>query len=204
MGFENQATAVKGFFSNIGKRNLIIAGTVLLIGAAVVVNWLLFSGSSKTEGYDGYQSASDLITSHGSAGDDLSAGQTDDTGDGAGTVSDVSDNYFASTQVSRQRARDEAIEVLQGVVDNDASDDATKAQALADISQIAKDMEAEANIETLIMSKGFEQCVAVINGDAASIVVKSDGLIASQISQINEIVYEQAGISPVNITIIQK
>lgn len=204
MGFENQATAVKGFFGNIGKRNLIIAGTVLLIGAAVVVNWLLFSGSSKTEGYDGYQSASDLITSHGSAGDDLSAGQTDDTGDGAGTVSDVSDNYFASTQVSRQRARDEAIEVLQGVVDNDASDDATKAQALADISQIAKDMEAEANIETLIMSKGFEQCVAVINGDAASIVVKSDGLIASQISQINEIVYEQAGISPVNITIIQK
>jgi stage III sporulation protein AH len=65
-------------------------------------------------------------------------------------------------------------------------------------------MEAEANIETLIKSKGFEQCVAVINGDAASIVVKSDGLIASQISQINEIVYEQAGISPMNITIIQK
>jgi hypothetical protein len=65
-------------------------------------------------------------------------------------------------------------------------------------------MEAEANIETLIMSKGFEQCVAVINGDAASIVVKSDGLIASQISQINEIVYEQAGISPMKITIIQK
>ena len=94
--------------------------------------------------------------------------------------------------------------MLQGVVDNDQADEATRAQALADISQIARDMEAEANIETLIMSKGFEQCVAVINGDAASIVVKSDGLIASQISQINEIVYEQAGISPINITIIQK
>lgn len=204
MGFENQATAVKGFFGNIGKRNLIIAGTVLLIGAAIVVNWLLFSDSAKADGYDGYQSASDLITSYGgSTGNNLSAGQTDGT-DQANVADDVSDNYFASTQVSRQRARDEAIEVLQGVVDNAQSDEATKAQALADISQIAKDMEAEANIETLIMSKGFEQCVAVINGDAASIVVKSDGLLASQISQINEIVYEQAGISPVNITIIQK
>ena len=204
MGFEDQTTAVKGFFGNIGKRHLIIAGTVLLIGAAVVVNWLLFSGSSTpTDGYDGYQSASDLITSHGSAeGDrDLSAGQSEEENNQA---DDVSDNYFASTQVSRQRARDEAIEVLQGVVDNDQADEATRAQALADISQIARDMEAEANIETLIMSKGFEQCVAVINGDAASIVVKSDGLIASQISQINEIVYEQAGISPINITIIQK
>jgi len=203
MGFEDQTTTVKGFFGNFGKRHLVIAGTVLLIGAAVVVNWLLFSGSDKpTDGYDGYQSASDLITSHGSSENknDLSAGQDGEEDN----VSDVSDNYFASTQVSRQRARDEAIEVLQGVIDNDKSDDATKAQALADISQIAKDMEAEANIETLIKSKGFEQCVAVINGDAASIVVKSDGLIASQISQINEIVYEQTGISPIKITIIQK
>lgn len=201
MGFEEQTASAKGFFRNFGKRHLIIAGTVLLIGAAVVVNWLLFSGNNEEEGYDGYQSASDLITSYGQGNADQSAGKTEGEENKA---DDVSDNYFASTQVSRQRARDEAIEVLQSVVDNDKSDDATKAQALADISQIAKDMEAEANIETLIMSKGFEQCVAVINGDAASIVVKSNGLVASQISQINEIVYEQAGISPVNITIVQK
>jgi stage III sporulation protein AH len=202
MGFEEQGTAGKGFLANFGRRQLIIVGTVLLIGAAVAVNWLMFSGEGEG-GYDGYQSASDLITSHGSADEknNLSAGQEGAEGDEA---TDVSDSYFASTQVSRQRARDEAIEVLQGVIDNEKSDDATKAQALADISQIARDMEAEANIETLIKSKGFEQCVAVINGDAASIVVKSDGLIASQISQINEIVYEQAGISPMNITIIQK
>jgi stage III sporulation protein AH len=202
MGFEEQGTAGKGFLANFGRRQLIIVGTVLLIGAAVAVNWLMFSGEGEG-GYDGYQSASDLITSHGSADEknNLSAGQEGAEGD---EVTDVSDSYFASTQVSRQRARDEAIEVLQGVIDNEKSDDATKAQALADISQIARDMEAEANIETLIKSKGFEQCVAVINGDAASIVVKSDGLIASQISQINEIVYEQAGISPVKITIIQK
>ena len=202
MGFEEQGTAGKGFLANFGRRQLIIVGTVLLIGAAVAVNWLMFSGEGEG-GYDGYQSASDLITSHGSADEknNLSAGQEGAEGD---EVTDVSDSYFASTQVSRQRARDEAIEVLQGVIDNEKSDDATKAQALADISQIARDMEAEANIETLIKSKGFEQCVAVINGDAASIVVKSDGLIASKISQINEIVYEQAGISPVKITIIQK
>ena len=131
MGFEDQTTTVKGFFGNVGRRQLIIAGTVLLIGAAVVVNWMLFSGNdAQSDGYDGYQSASDLITSHGSADgkNDQSAGQTE----GNDTVKDVSDNYFASTQVSRQRARDEAIEVLQGVVDNAQADEATKAQALAE------------------------------------------------------------------------
>ena len=69
---------------------------------------------------------------------------------------------------------------------------------------MAKIMEAEANIETLIVAKGFEECVAVISGDGASVVVKSDGLQAAQISQINEIVYEQSGILPVNIKIIQR
>ena len=69
---------------------------------------------------------------------------------------------------------------------------------------MAKIMEAEANIETLIVAKGFEECVAVISGDGASIVVKSDGLSVAQISQINEIVYSEAGISPVNITIIER
>ena len=65
-------------------------------------------------------------------------------------------------------------------------------------------MEAESNIETLIVAKGFEECVAVISGESVNIVVKSDGLQAAQISQINEIVYEQSGILPVNIKIIQR
>ena len=60
------------------------------------------------------------------------------------------------------------------------------------------------NIETLVKAKGFEECVAVISGEDASIVVKSDGLNAAQISQINEIVYAQAGIEPVNIKIIER
>lgn len=200
MQTEKEVRAERGhFWSAFGKRNLIIAGTVLLIGAAIVVNWMLFSGSETVDGKDGYDATSGQLTEHG---DKLTGG--DGTKVGADEAGDSTASYFAATQVNRQRARDEAIEVLQSVVDSASSDDAMKAQALADITQIAKDMETEANIETLIKSKGFADCVAVINGDTASIVVKSEGLLASQISQINEIVYEQAGISPVNITIIQK
>ena len=65
-------------------------------------------------------------------------------------------------------------------------------------------MATESNIETLIVAKGFAECVAVISGEDASIVVKSDGLNAAQLAQINEIVYSEAGISPVNITIIER
>jgi hypothetical protein len=55
------------------------------------------------------------------------------------------------------------------------------------------------------MSKGFAQCLAVINGGSANIVVRTEGqLQSSQLAQINAVVYEQAGIEPVNITIVAK
>lgn len=72
------------------------------------------------------------------------------------------------------------------------------------MSQIAKDIEREANIETLIEAKGFSDCVAVVNGSTVSIVVKSEGLLPNDIAQINEIVYEQTGVEPVNVKIVER
>ena len=55
-----------------------------------------------------------------------------------------------------------------------------------------------------MVSKGFEKCVAVISNGAVNIVVKSRGLTAAEVAQINTIVYEQTGISPDKIVIIEK
>ena len=44
--------SVKGFFRRIGQRNLVIAGAVTLIIAAVAVNWVIFSGDDTKDGYD--------------------------------------------------------------------------------------------------------------------------------------------------------
>ena len=57
----------------------------------------------------------------------------------------------------------------------------------------------------MTMAKGFEDCVAVMNGNQINVVVKSEGeLQTAQIAQINAIVYEQAGILPSGVTIIRK
>ena len=70
------------------------------------------------------------------------------------------------------------MEVLQNIIDDTQSDETTKAQARKDMAALAVAMENEAKVETLILSKGFEQCVAVISGDKINIIVKSEGLIA--------------------------
>ena len=169
----------------IGKRNLVIAASVLLIGVAVLLNFLLFTGNNGQDGYDGYDQPSGNVQ------------ETPNTNVSTGT-------YFSATQVSRQRARDEALEVLQSVVDNVEADETVKAEALAGISAIAEEIQKESNIESLITAKGFEQCVAVLNGDSISIVVSADTLQPAQIAQINEIVYSQTGITPAGVTIIHK
>ncbi len=162
------------------RKHLIVACAVLLVAAALALNLTLFG---KT----------DVAPT-----DAPSNEPTDDT------ATNEAGSYFSATQVSRQRARDEALEVLQGVVENENADEATKTGALLEISKLAKEMEAEANIESLVLSRGFAQCVAIINDDTCSIVVSAEALEPNQISQINEIVFEQAGIKPANIKIIAK
>ena len=186
---ENPATPHKKegkfrlFIMKIGKRNIIITASVLLIGVAVLLNWVLFSGGKTgKDGYKGY--------------DKPNGSQEEQKGDDAPT--DQSGTYFSATQVSRQRARDEAL------VDNKESSETVKTESLAGIAAIADEIQKEANIESLVTAKGFEQCVAVISGEKVQIVVKAEELQPAQIAQINEIVYAQTGIAPTGVTIINK
>jgi stage III sporulation protein AH len=170
----------------ITSRSVITLCAVLVIAAAVILNVTLFGGDATVQ--------PDLP----------SDGTVQDGNNGGSTNVDSTDGYFSATQVSRQRARDEALEVLQSVVDSESADEATKTEALLEIADLAKAMEAEANIETMVLAKGFERCVAVINGETCSVVVNGTELQENQISQINEIVYEQTGITPANIRIVAK
>ena len=194
--------SVKGFFRRIGQRNLVIAGAVTLIIAAVAVNWVIFSGDDTKDGYD-YDASAGMNTNYGTT---LNTGAVgDEISKPTGSEPSDVDSYFSTVEVSRQRARDEALEVLNAVVENVDASDAVKAEAMAEIQTIAKEMSQETNIESILMSKGFTQCLAVINGGSANIVVRAEGqLQASQLAQINAVVYEQAGIEPINITVVAK
>ena len=205
MSEHNTWESIKKFVTRIGRRNLIIAGAVLMIGLAVALNWVFFSsGEDKGDGFQ-YDASAGMSTDYGTTMKPGEIGTDANVDADTNANTNASDNYFSSVAVSRQRARDEALEVLNAVVDNEKADQAVKAEALKEIQTIAKEMEQEANIESVLVSKGFEQCVAVISGDSANVVVKHDGALQpAQLAQINAAVYEQTGIEPINITIVQK
>ncbi len=201
MNAQNGWEQVKRFFEKIGRRNLMIAGAVVLIGAAVAVNWVFFSGSG--DGGDGYtyDASAGMSTNYGTTLTTTAVGEETAKPTGSDT-----DSYFSSVEVSRQRARDEALEVLNAVVENDKATEEVKAEAMKEIQSIAKEMNQESNIESILLGKGFAQCIAVISGENANIIVRSEGgkLQSAQLAQINAVVYEQAGIQPANITVVAK
>lgn len=170
------AEKLKDFFKKYGKRTAAIAAGVLIIGTAVTLNFVLPKNAAANQPVKN---------------------------DSSESVSKTGD-FFAESALNRTKARDEAVEVLQSVVDIGSDESASK-QALADISRISADIEKEANIETLIKAKGFEDCIAVISGDTLSIVVKSsDQLLPNEIAQIKEIAYKSADVLPDNVFITLK
>lgn len=194
---EKTKEVLKKAKEKVNHRTIAAACAVLLIGCAVVLNVILFNETDPTLEGD-RQMAVDLSGLE----DDMA--ENDSVDAGSDSVEENNEDYFATVSLGRQQARDEAMEVLMEVTENDSALAEAKASAMADINRIALDIEKEGNIEAMVTARGFEKCVAVVNGDSASVVVSCDTLTPGQTAQISEIVYEAAGILPANLKIIEK
>ncbi len=183
-----QNEKVKKFFSSKATRSALLIVAVLLIGLAVYLNYQWFYDPIGSLGY-------------GDNNMDDAEGESTVTG-GEGT--EEGSDYFTATSLNRKQSRDEAIDVLKLVTESDEATEEAKAEANEKISKIAKDMQNEASIESLVKAKGFENCIAVISENSASIIVRADDLQANECAQILTIVYETAGILPENVSIINK
>ena len=193
---EKTVSLWKKLRGKVGRKTVAALCALLLVGCAVVLNVFLFS-TDKTDD-DKRQMAVDLsgIDADGLSGELKDAGADVDLSD--------TDDYFATVSLGRQQARDEAMEVLLQLTESADALPEAKANAMEDLNRIALDIEKEGQIETMITSRGFERCVAVVNGDSASVVVCTDALTPGETAQISEIVYEAAGIVPANLKIIEK
>ena len=180
---------LKKMFSSKVTRGLAVFLVVLMVGAAVYVNYKLFYDPVDAMGY-GDNNMEDTMSDSQQTGNE---GENTGAGD-----------YFTATALSRQQSRDEAIDVLKLVTENDEATDAAKAEASAKISKIAVDIQNEKNIETLVKAKGFEECVAIIGEDSVSVIVKAESLQANEAAQIFAIAYETTGVSPEKISIVSK
>lgn len=178
---------IKSFFTSSAGKGTIVACCAILIGLAVYLNYRWFYDPTASLGL-GENNMQDSYSDSESAGGNPTE----------------SNSYFTATALDRQEARAEALDVLKLVSESESSSEQARAEAQEKISQIAVDIQNEANIESLVRAKGFEECVAVISEGAVSVIVSAETLMASETAQILTIVYETTGISPEKVSIITK
>ena len=114
------------------------------------------------------------------------------------------ESFFAQAVISRERVRDEAIDVLRELTEDESADALARQEAFDQMNRLAEEISSEVNIENLVRSKGFQQCVAVVNQESVNVIVQSEGLTPGEVAQIKEIVYVQTGVLPKSIKIIEK
>ena len=169
-----------------GKNHVVLTLMVLALGAAVWLN-MKFSSTDK------YLGEATLVNSS-----DISSGEAVQT---AAKAEDVSD-YFETAKKDRQKALDEAQEMVEETLKSADVTDAERESALKTTGEIAARIEKANNIETLLKAKGFSKAVVVIGNDNVSVVVKTEGITTAQTLQIQDIVTAHTEIALANIKIV--
>lgn len=166
----------------IGKKQIILAGLVVILSVAVYLNWEF--------------SKNDINLSP----DDKNYGETEMTGV---NITETSEEYFAQARLNRQKNRDEALQSVQTMLNNEKLTQAQREEISAKAAEITKLSQCETSIEELVKAKGFQECVAFVDGETASVVVSTTGLTEAQAAQIFDIILSKTKINSENINIVE-
>lgn len=184
------------------KRNLVIAAVLLFVCAGVYLNWL--RGQSATDLTDTLDAnvvlggSTMVMNETGDAEDaSLSAAMEDQ----AATLS--ANEYFSEMRLSRQEARDSAVDLLQQTMS--VEDEEQSNAASAQLTTIVSDTLAEAQIESLVKAKGYTDCVTYMADGIISVAVAapSEGLLQTDVALISDIVTSQTDYALTAVRIIE-
>lgn len=182
----------------VWKKNMVAAAVLVTVCAGIYVNWLYTEESaaaSITDTLDAEKVMSDdtLVLSEDMAA--IAAGEDPQT-----TGSD----YFAAVRLSRQQARDNAVNLLQEAMAYNG-DSTKEVESAVELEQIVQTALSEATIESLVIAKGYTDCVAYMSSEGISVAVSAPegGLQQEDVAVIADIVINQSDYSLEDIRVVE-
>lgn len=210
--------------TKLWKRNAVVAVVALFICVGVYLNW---SYNREEAAVDGVELADTLDTAlldeateeTGTADDGVMSVDAitedvvvvTDSGDYDALLTEATSDtdmteYFATIRLARQESRDSAVELLQETIAYETgADQETASVASAKLEEMVSMALLEAEIEGLIIAKGYADCVAYMgdNGISVAVAAPEEGLQAQEVAQICDIVTTQSGLTPSELKIIE-
>lgn len=184
------------------KRNAVIATVLVFVCAGIYLNWLY---TDKTEAEDLTQTlqqeqvlGEDTLVLAENADPEAQAASEDLDGDGE------TNDFFATMRLSRQEARDSAVSLLQETTESEEEGD-TKSSSAAALEDLMETAMQEAQIESLVIAKGYTDCVAYMSDDDISVAVSApaEGLSQSDVALLTDIIATQSEYNLSDIRIIE-
>lgn len=180
----------------IWKKNLVAAAVLVTVCAGIYINWLYTEDQTTAD-------LTDTLNNSKIMSEDLlvMSGETDLL-DADSFDNNVSD-YFAAVRLSRQEARDNAVGLLQEAMAYEA--DSESQQSNSQLEKLVQSALCEAQIESLVIAKGYTDCVAYISDEGISVAVAAPegGILQDDVAVIADIVLSQSSYSMEDIRIVE-
>jgi len=183
------------------KKNAVIASILVFVCAGIYLNWNYTQSQeavnlTDTLNQEKILGSSTLVMSQNDPAVD--AAQEDLT-----DVSQKTTDYFAAVRLSRQQSRDSAVTMLQEAMSY--GEDGESSSASAELEDIVQTALCEAQIESLVIAKGYTDCVAYMNESGISVAVASpeEGLQETDVALIADIVMTQSDYGFEDIHIVE-
>ncbi len=171
------------------KKRAVVGAVLLFVCAAVYMNWRYAGSLEDTSKVLG---ESTLVSGE-------KAGET-----AAGQPAANENDYFATARLSRKQARDNAINMLKDASTDENADQSVLNEASETLQVLAGYTVAESQIENLVTAKGYADCVAFMGAESISVVVDDpDGLDATDVARIMDIVVQETGYTPDQIKVLE-
>ena len=185
-------------WSQLWKRNAVVAAIALFVCAAVYLNW----------DYEQQAQAGKTLGQSTLVGSETDDPLLPDSSAQYSTASQEerdAEGYFAAARLNRQQARDSALSLLQDAAAQENADETVKSQVNDTIQTMADYTVTEAQIENLVMAKGYADCVAFIGENSLSLAVATpeEGLTEADTARIVDVVNQTTGFTADQIKIIE-
>ncbi len=180
------------------KRNAIILAAILFVCVAVYLNWAYNRQEEALSKEPAEESLSVLAAGDGRELYYKAPAR-------AVSAPDPVTEYFTSSRLSRQQVRDSAMNTLREASETKTAAAESVNGAIDAITVMTQRAVTEAEIEALVMAKGFDDCLVFLDEDSAIVAVNApaSGLTFSAVSRITDIVLEKTPLTTEQIKIIE-
>jgi stage III sporulation protein AH len=207
--------------TNLWKRNAVVAVVLLFICVGIYLNWSYNQDEDVETSVELADTLDTALLDAAETDTESAIASVDALTDEVVVVSDGEDydalltqadtdtsmsEYFAAIRLARQESRDSAVELLQETIAYETgADDTAASTASTQLETMVNTALQEAEIEGLVIAKGFEDCVTYMSDGAISVAVAApeEGLSTESVAQICDIVVTQSDYSPSQLKIIE-